>query len=106
MLAASAQKPRGEGAAAADADTGQASSGSGDYKARFAVGDAIKVEISNTGSLEPVSGTRRRRPGIGLANVRRRLELHYPGRHTFTLTERDNKVVVTLVLEGEPFSGS
>jgi len=42
VLTASAQKPRGEGAAGADTDTGQASSGSGDYKARFAVGDAIK----------------------------------------------------------------
>ena len=49
---------------------------------------------------------RRRRPGIGLANVRRRLDLHYPGRHRFTLAGRDDKVVATLVLEGEPCSGS
>lgn len=71
-----------------------------------AIGDSLQVEISNTGLLEPVAGARRRRPGIGLANVRRRLELHYPGRHNFTLTGSDGKVVATLMLEGEPCSGS
>jgi hypothetical protein len=38
-------------------------------------------------------------------NVRRRLTLHYPGRHQFTLADRgagENKVVATLVLEGDP----
>jgi len=39
VLTATGQKPKGE---AADSDTGQASSGNGEYKARFAVGDAIK----------------------------------------------------------------
>jgi hypothetical protein len=40
VMAATGQKPRGEGG---DADTGAASaSGTGDYRARFAVGDAIK----------------------------------------------------------------
>jgi hypothetical protein len=39
VLTASGQKPKGEGA---DADTGQSTSSGGDYKARFAVGDAIK----------------------------------------------------------------
>jgi len=41
--------------------------------------------------------------------VRRRLALHYPGRHRFALGERNadgeadgEKVVATLVLEGEP----
>jgi hypothetical protein len=39
VLTAAGQKPRGEGA---DTDTGQTSSGNGDYRARFATGDAIK----------------------------------------------------------------
>ena len=39
VLQVSGQKPKGEGA---DADTGQTTSAGGDYKARFAVGDAIK----------------------------------------------------------------
>jgi signal transduction histidine kinase len=69
-----------------------------------APGEALQVEIENTGSLTAHS-TRRRRPGIGLENVRRRLALHYPGRHRFSLEERaagSGKVLATLILEGEP----
>ncbi len=69
------------------------------------VGDALHVEIENTGSLDGAAGARRRRPGIGVENVRRRLALHYPARHSFTLADRGpglNKVVATLVLEGDP----
>ena len=39
-------------------------------------------------------------------NVRRRLDLHYPQRHKFTLGSSRNTVIATLVLEGEPCSGS
>jgi hypothetical protein len=44
VLTAKTQRPAGEGApgAGADADTGQQGSTGGDYKKRFAVGDAIK----------------------------------------------------------------
>jgi hypothetical protein len=70
-----------------------------------AEGGTLHVVIENTGTLEEAS-TRRRRPGIGLENVRRRLVLHYPGRHAFALTSADNKVVARLTLEGEPCSGS
>jgi hypothetical protein len=44
VLASGPQKPKGEAGAGAgaDSDTGQSSSGAGEYKARFAVGDAIK----------------------------------------------------------------
>jgi signal transduction histidine kinase len=67
-------------------------------------GDSLQIEIENTGGLDGGAASRRRRPGIGLENVRRRLALHYPGRHRFTLGERDgaDKVVAALVLEGEP----
>ena len=68
-------------------------------------GGALHVVIENTGTLEEAPG-RRRRPGIGLEYVRRRLALHYPERHTFTLTTADNKVAAALTLEGEPCSGS
>ena len=69
------------------------------------VGDALHIEIDNTGSLHDVPKTRQRRSGIGLENVRRRLALHYPSRHQFTLRDRgggENKVVAKLILEGDP----
>jgi hypothetical protein len=74
-----------------------------------AVGDVLHIEIENTGTLDGGTGSRRRRPGLGVENVRRRLALHYPGRHSFTLGDRgagQYKVVATLVLEGEPCSVS
>ena len=70
-----------------------------------AAGDALHIAIENTGMLGGATTPRRRRPGIGLENVRRRLALHYPGRHQFTLGDRGagtDKVVATLVLEGDP----
>jgi two-component system LytT family sensor kinase len=71
-----------------------------------AEGDVLHIQIENTGTLEEGAGSRRRRSGIGLENVRRRLDLHYPGHHAFTLGEGGNKVVAKLTLEGEPCSGS
>ncbi len=71
---------------------------------RFAVGIKVKhqgadliVEVSNPGRLE----TRKRdRPAVGLANIRRRLELHYPLGNALTLTESGDKVVARLMLRG------
>jgi len=74
-----------------------------DIRAR---GEALHIVIENSGALEGVAGSRRRRPGIGLENLNRRLDLHYPGRHAFTIGDSENKVVARLVLEGEPCSGS
>ena len=74
-----------------------------------ATADALSIEISNSGALDGAARPRQRRRGIGLENVRRRLALHYPGRHQFSLSERPGDggtVVVALLLEGEPCSGS
>ena len=71
-----------------------------------AEGDVLHIQIDNTGSLEDGVGSRRRRSGIGLENVKRRLDLHYPGRHTFTLGDSEDRVVARLTLEGEPCSAS
>jgi LytS/YehU family sensor histidine kinase len=71
-----------------------------------AEGETLHVLIENTGALEKQNDARRSRSGIGLENVRRRLALHYPHRHKFTLSSDRNTVIATLVLEGEPCSGS
>jgi len=71
-------------------------------------GDTLHIEVENTGQLDTTRrSTRRQRAGIGLENVRRRLALHYPDRHAFSLREvgapgGDKKVIATLELEGEP----
>ncbi|WP_296330265.1 histidine kinase [Reyranella sp.] len=71
-------------------------------------GDTLHVEVENTGTLDATRpSARRQRPGIGLENVRRRLALHYPDRHAFSLAEigeraGDKKVTATLELRGEP----
>jgi LytS/YehU family sensor histidine kinase len=70
--------------------------------------DTLHVAVENTGTLDTTRpAVRRRRPGIGLENVRRRLALHYPDRHAFSLREigenaADKKVTATLELRGEP----
>lgn len=71
-------------------------------------GDTLHVEIQNNGILDTTRrSARRRHPGIGVENVRRRLALHYPDRHAFSLAEigeqaGDKKVIATLELRGEP----
>ncbi|MCW5732831.1 MAG: histidine kinase [Enhydrobacter sp.] len=62
---------------------------------------ALQIEITNSGALAGTKPPRNRSP-IGLENVRRRLALYYPDRHHFTLAERGNQVVASLVLQGPP----
>lgn len=64
-----------------------------------AQGDALRLVIGNTGTIRQAAEGR---SGIGLANVRRRLALHYPGRHSFGLSQQDAMVVAELTLEGDP----
>jgi hypothetical protein len=64
--------------------------------------DALLVEVDNpSGSrlLAPEEKT-----GTGLANMRRRLELRYPGRHAFSLRQEAGRTVATLQLRGAPCS--
>jgi two-component system, LytTR family, sensor kinase len=71
---------------------------------RFTVGITVEcrdadlvIEISNPGRLEV---SERDRPAIGLANIRRRLELHYPLGHALTLIQAGDNVVACLMLRG------
>ncbi|GLK72450.1 sensor histidine kinase [Ancylobacter dichloromethanicus] len=83
-------------------------------------GAALRIDIENTGRLAPTP-RKRLSHGLGLANLRRRLDVHYPGRHSFSLAEATGehgagqgaatqgeatRVIATLVLEGDPCSAS
>lgn len=65
-------------------------------------GNLLTIAVSNSGHL------RQSRPdaaaGIGLETLRRRLDLHYPGRHRFELQEHGGRVVATLQLWEPPCS--
>eukprot|EP01031_Cornospumella_fuschlensis_P049329 gene49329-60386_t len=67
------------------------------------VGDVLEVLVSNPGALPPEGEGR---TGVGLANIRSRLALHYPGRHSFDLRALDGMVTAQLRLEGKPCSAS
>lgn len=56
----------------------------------------LRLEVSNTGRLMNGSANG---AGIGLENVRRRLEQAFPAQHRFALNEADGRVTVTLELE-------
>jgi two-component system LytT family sensor kinase len=71
---------------------------------RFAVGISVErrdsdlvIEVSNPGRLKV---RERDRPAIGLTNIRRRLELHYPSGHALTLIQAGDNVVARLMLRG------
>jgi two-component system LytT family sensor kinase len=59
--------------------------------------DTTVIEVTNPGRLTARTGDR---PAVGLANTRRRLELHYPQRHELSLTEDGNIVLARLMLRG------
>ena len=63
--------------------------------------EGLEIVIRNPGRLADAApaGTR---SGIGLDNVRRRLALHYPGRHALALSQDGEEVRASLRLEGAP----
>ena len=60
-------------------------------------GDALEVRIVNSKSPVRSSG---RSGGIGLFNLRKRLSLLYPGRHTLLIDDQPDKYEVTLKIDG------
>jgi hypothetical protein len=63
-------------------------------------GERLKIEIRNNGNLQNYEDSDA--PGLGLELIRRRLEIHYPDRHSFQIQQSDGWVVATLELEGMP----
>ncbi len=64
-------------------------------------GGQLVIQMSNSGRLEPDWATKAD-IGIGVANLRRRLALHYPARHRFELRQEGALVCAEIMLEGEP----
>lgn len=56
----------------------------------------LRIVVTNSGRLVG------RARGLGLDVLRRRLQLHYPGRHRFRIRENQGQVVCTLIVRGEP----
>jgi LytS/YehU family sensor histidine kinase len=61
------------------------------------VGRDLTIMVRNSGKLLDS-----RKDGVGLDTIRRRLEIHYPGRHAFDIQKIDGHVLAILHLEGEP----
>jgi len=62
----------------------------------------LRIRVSNTGRLVPAEaeelGHQRNGTGTGLRNVAQRLELAFPGRHSFSVNERAGWVHAEIVL--------
>ena len=67
-------------------------------------GDAgrMELEVSNEGLYAPQPGPGR---GLGLDNMRRRLAIHYPDRHSMTIGQDGGTVVARIILNGAPAFG-
>ncbi|MBS7543307.1 sensor histidine kinase [Ancylobacter oerskovii] len=65
-----------------------------DLRARMEEGRLV-VTVANQGRL----GSRGHRRGVGLANIRRRLALHFPDRHALVLSQEGELVVARLILQ-------
>ena len=61
--------------------------------------DGLLIEVENTDDADL---QQRANEGIGLTNLQRRLELHYPERNHFSLTRRGGRTVATLKLMDRP----
>lgn len=59
--------------------------------------DHLSVIVTNSGRHAPADSAR---PGLGLANIRRRLELHFPGRHHLSVAQEGDLVAARLTVEG------
>jgi hypothetical protein len=65
--------------------------------------DVLRLSVENTGELRPdrVNGS-----GVGLDNVRARLEHAFPGRHALSIEETGGWVRVAIVIRPEPLVAS
>lgn len=66
----------------------------------------LTIRVSNSGRLIPVHDHSYEDTGIGLNNIRERLELAFPGRHSFQIDEKDGWVTAEIELQLTPPPGT
>lgn len=74
----------------------------GDYRITIEAGrekDWLRFAVANSTPNWIKENTDASRNGIGLENLKRRLELLYPGKHTFTTTKKDNTFFAEIQLQ-------
>jgi sensor histidine kinase YesM len=59
----------------------------------------LMLEVSNSVHPKAANDPESDRPGIGLANVKKRLELLYPGKHKLTITENTKEFIIKLEIQ-------
>lgn len=64
----------------------------------FRKADRLVFEVANSGRLKAASPTRSESSGVGLENLRRRLDLVFPGRAELILVEERGRVVARMVI--------
>ncbi|NEU07396.1 sensor histidine kinase [Flavihumibacter sp. R14] len=65
------------------------------------VGNKLDFDVHNSIHLKPDSDPEKNKSGIGLANVRQRLRLLYPGKHELIIRETGKEFFVHLTIELE-----
>lgn len=60
------------------------------------VGDRLHLTVENTGSLQRAPQREIPNTGIGHSNMRERLKLQYPNQATFSIIEREGKVLASI----------
>jgi murein DD-endopeptidase MepM/ murein hydrolase activator NlpD len=73
--------------------------------AAVGAGQSLRFVIANSGTwVGPGTPAMVGSPGIGLANLRQRLQRHYPGAHLLCIDHANGWVTVTLTLSASPLS--
>lgn len=79
---------------------GQSSKGYGiSVQANIEFKDILNFKIENTVSSKSLENSDKENKGIGLANVKRRLELIYPNRHLINIVSKSDKFTVNLKIQ-------
>jgi LytS/YehU family sensor histidine kinase len=60
------------------------------------LGHDVIIKVRNTGQYNPQPKTSAN--GIGLDNLRKRLELHYGSKASFSITNEDDNVLATIIM--------